>query len=284
MLIVPNVTMEEYIFYDVRHITPLFIVLVIVLLPLRLAIDSFWPSLDPQSIPIIRSSSWLNRVFAGHCFEMSLILFIVICYLKISRVNSSANLNIDSSPSLINSQPPPLRLNSKTDKLLRKLISPSPTPNSQKEINKKLMSIQVCKILVIYTSLVILIITTFITNSSLLELVQKWTGGECTNPNFHYYRGCLVDGSKYLGGFKISGHCLITSTFSLFIIWEGIMWKGWIQSPLEVVVALITLFVLASWITLFTITCLFYHTFMERLIGTFIGTSIFSLCYIYLSL
>lgn len=286
MLIVPSVTMEEFVFCDAKHIAPLFLLLVVALYPLRLLIDSFWPNFNPQLYPIIQSSSFLNRVFAGHCFEIYLILFILICYLKISKVNSSI-LNIDTSIATNRANSIPLRPLSKTDKLLKKLISPTPTPISQKEVNKKLIFIQVYKLFLIYIPLTILLISTLITNSSLFELIQKWTGGECTDPNFEHYRSCLVSGSKYIGGFKVSGHCLITSTFSLFLIWEGIMWKVWygsIKSPLGLIFTCIMAFIVVCWVTLFTITCLFYHTFLERLTGTLIGTSIFFICYIYLSL
>lgn len=283
MLVVPLVSMEEFVLGDARHIAGIFAMLVIVLYPLRLAIDWLWAGLDPQTIPVVNSGSYINRTFAGHSFEIFGLLFVLLSLLKVVRVNCQVtDLETDRSPL----RTPTLRPDSKTDSLLRKLAAPTVTPVSAKETNNMLFVLHGAKLIVLYLPLTVCIITSVVARNSLFELIQRWTGGQCSNPALDGYRACLVDGGHYTGGFKVSGHCLITTTFSLFLLWEGYMWKAWtgVKTLPERVLATAVCVVLVIWTLLFTITCLFYHTFPERLIGTGLGTGLFYLCYCYLCL
>lgn len=283
MLVVPQVSLVDFPWNNAYYLCPFFLILVCGLYPLRLAFDLAFPDFDPQIWPFIQSRSWINLVFASHCFEIFFCLFVLYACLKYRSVKSSSTVNIDEAEGTINYNEvvPKLTPFTQTDRVLVQFSSSQLL--SSTDILSKFVGVQLAKLASLYLPLVILIVTTFVVKPSLFELIQKATGGKCST-NHEYYRSCLVDGGRYSGGFKVSGHCLVTSSFTLFLTWEFIMFRVWYNCKSKYTNLLLhVLFAVVAtcWITLFVITCMFYHTFLERLLGTILGTSLFFLCFLY---
>lgn len=268
--------------------------------PIRLFKDFLYPDFDPQEWPFISSSGFLNKFLAGHCFEIFVCIFIFMNAFKIWLVRNKLPL-LPLTETATASQDPTgddddegatearwedLRSN-KSDLNLFKQVEHSDPPTS----NVRFIYLQLGKLAGIYMPLVLLIVWFF--GPSIYDRIYYATGGHCVNhPDIKYYRSCVSKGYKYIGGFKCSGHSLITSTFASCLAKETLSINSWLSyinktSPLPfsvfrfghlLVVFAVLLYL--CWLIMFTVTCLFYHTFPERIVGTSCGCLIFFFVYI----
>jgi membrane-associated phospholipid phosphatase len=155
----------------------------------------------------------------------------------------------------------------------------------------KYVYLQMIKLLFIYVLISILIVWFF--GASIYDRIHYLSGGYCKNHSeFKYYRSCIVHGYQYLNGFKPSGHSLITSTFASSLAFEIKSLNCWLTyinsfNPLSLKVNKISsimiafaLFIYTCWLIMFTVTCLFYHTLIERVVGTLSGCLIVFLVYV----
>lgn len=267
--------------------------------PIRLFKDLLYPDFDPQQWPIISSTGFLNKFLAGHCFEIFLCTFIVMnvfkCWLVCNKlpllpltaaIVTNAACDNDGEIPDDNNSGENLRSN-KSDLNLFKQIEHSDPPTS----SSRFISLQLAKLAGIYIPLVLLIV--WFLGPSVYDRIYHSTGGHCVNhPEIKYYRSCVSKGYRYTGGFKCSGHGLITSTFATCLAKETLSLNNWISyvnniNPLtfrvyrsgHLLVAFTTSLYLC-WLTMYTVTCLFYHTFPERVVGTACGCLIFFFVYI----
>lgn len=249
--------------------------------PVRLFKDVLYPNFDPQEWPFINSKGFLNRFLAGHSFEIFLTTFILLNIFKlwlvhnrmpILPINENNNENQEGTGYKQKLQ------SNKSDLNLYKQIEHMDPPTS----NTCFISLQLIKLVSIYGPIIVFIVWFF--GASMYDRIHHYTGGFCINhPELKYYRTCVSKGYKYTGGFKCSGHSLITSIFASCIAFETLSVNNWIVyinhlNPLPFhiyrsghLLVLFALYIYISWLMMFTITCLFYHTFFERIIGTACG-------------
>ena len=104
-----------------------------------------------------------------------------------------------------------------------------------------------------------------------IDHVFLWTGGSCsTDSTVTDALFCRKIGGKWDGGFDISGHFCFITNISL-VLWFEIFefpysssfWKNY------KIGALIP--VLVTWSFILTVTSIFYHTFLEKLLGCALG-------------
>lgn len=285
----------------------------IITAPLRVFKDVLYPNFDPQKWPFISSDGFLNRVLAGHCFEIFLALFIFIniykCWLVRQKLpylpvtettaifensnaadgtttNNNANNNSTITDESISSYIDHFQSNKSDSNLYKQTEHVDPPVTNRQYIN-----IQLSKIAGIYIPIIAFIVWFF--GPSIYDRIYYYTGGYClAHPEFKFYRGCVSHGYKYTGGFKCSGHSLITSTFATCLAIETISLNSWVSyinriNPLPFHIYRFShLFVVGAihfymfWLIMFTVTCLFYHTFAERVVGTFCGSLVVFLVYV----
>lgn len=256
----------------------IFPIILFVTVPIRFIKDTFFSDLFAQhKFWILQPTGPFNVIFAGSSFQIFATLFIIILvfkiialkkFLPILPITESSNEN-----SFYKSK------NRSTVNLLQQTSSC---------VNISYVKYQLVKLAMIYGPIILFIVWSF--GPALFDRINHWTGGHCTKSVFKYYRECVIDGHKYSNGFKTSGHSLITTTFATAILFELLNWNAFsdflqlqMNSSFRIVhkmINVLTLSIYACWVLLFTITCLFYHTFMERLIGTSIGVGIVYTTYI----
>lgn len=259
--------------------------------PIRYFKDTLYPNFDPQQWPFISSNGFLNRFLAGHAFEIFITSFIILNSYKLWLVYQKVPLlpvaeNINDNNSTIDNTINNLQSN-KSDLNLYKQIEHTELPIS----NTRYVSIQVIKLSCIYLPIVLFIVWFF--GASIYDRIYRSTGGYCVNhPELKYYKTCVSKGYTYTGGFKCSGHGLITSTFASCLAFETISLNNWISyinkiNPLPFhihrfghLLLVVSAYLYVCWLLMFTVTCLFYHTFFERVIGTSCGILIFAFIYI----
>ncbi|GMM27301.1 hypothetical protein DAMA08_000170 [Martiniozyma asiatica (nom. inval.)] len=240
--------------------TAIFPIVLIALVPLRSLFDWILPNFNPQLWPVINSNSFINTYFAGHSFEIYLCLYLSLYAFSIYQFRKN-NFILPRNESDVTFQHAVEELNVELKDTKRLIIS------------------QTLKLSILYGLLYLLVIKVPFFSASLFEYIQKFTGGSCTqsNGNGHdidgFYRQCLISGGKYKGGFKTSGHCFITSLFTLCLIRE------WSLNLKRIILSVACIGVCSIWLLLFIITNLFYHTFLERLFGTLISYGIYLLIY-----
>lgn len=264
--------------------------------PIRVFKDAVYPDFNPQDWPFISSKGFLNRFLAGHCFEIFLLLFIVINAFKLYLIKMKTPLlptiTQDHNDTLSNNDNVLIRLRKhKSDVHLLNMIKCVDNNNSESDKHSHYFSIQFLKLSIIYASLCLLIVWFF--GVSIYERIHHYTGGTCLDhPNLKYYRQCVNKGFTYIGGFKCSGHSLITSTFTTCLViecWSLLDWLLYINKINELSfklnkignsILLISISVSFCWSIMYLVTCLFYHTFAERVVGTLCGCFIFYSVYI----
>lgn len=106
-----------------------------------------------------------------------------------------------------------------------------------------------------------------------------WTGGRCDISDTKSAETCRSLHGKWAGGFDISGHFCFITNISL-ILWQelklllenanqhSITWN----TPC-LVYQWIILAVLLTWVNVLTITSIYYHTFLEKVLGCLFGYS-----------
>lgn len=276
-----------------------FLIVLTITAPIRAFKDTLYPHFNPQEWPFISSRGFLNRFLAGHCFEIFLITFIILNSFKYWLVRSKSPIlptredqlgnenNRDNQHNNHEDYYETLK-NSKSDLYLLKQIE---SLELSVATSSKYIYMEGIKLMFIYLPLSMLIIWFF--GPSIYEKIHYSTGGYCSNhPEFKYYQECVRNGYKYLGGFKSSGHSLITTTFASCLLFEIISLNTWVNYinfvnklsfkvlKISHLLLLVSLFIYVCWIIMFTITCLFYHTFSERIVGTLSGCLIIFFVYI----
>lgn len=224
--------------YKLLIVFPIFL---LVTAPIRFAKDTFISPIPPKT-SIVSSHGILNTVFAGSSFEVFLILYLTITLFKIA--------------------------------IWRKFTPVLPTTIQVRSSKRNVIIKETIKLFIIYASLIVLIVWAF--GPSLFDRVNRWTGGYCNVAREIYYRSCVAHGGLYVNGFKSSGHSLIAATFGTAASYELLGMNDYCKNVnltnnhkyLHKFVNVFVSFVYIAWVTLFLITCLFYHTFLERLVGT----------------
>lgn len=217
--------------------------------PIRYMKDRlFWP--DPPTIGIVQPHGIFNTVFAGTSFQLFLVLYLIITAFKTTA-------GVKFTPVL-------------------------PTTTASVVSRYPVFHKEAAKLAFIYVSITVLIVWAF--GPSLFDRVNKWTGGHCDVPSMEYYRACVAVGGKYVNGFKSSGHSLITTIFGTAAVNELVAMNEYcrtcivqLTTPYRYVkmsINFLVVFVYAMWVLLFLITCMFYHTFLERFVGTSIAVVI----------
>lgn len=264
--------------------------------PLRVLKDTVIPDFDPQGWPFISSDGFLNTFLAGHSFEIFTVLLIALnCYkfwlasfktplLPVTEEGETGTRNNNTKYNYLQSHI--------SDNLLLKQIEPtSPDGSTHKSVTTRYVCFQMLKLLGVFVPISACIVWFF--GPSLYDRIHYLTGGSCINhPEYKYYGSCSSHGFKYASGFKSSGHSLITSTFASCIAFETLDTNVWIQyinslwrlpyhlSYMGHLLVLFTTSVYFCWLIMFTVTCLFYHTLMERIIGTVCGLLIVYFIYV----
>lgn len=256
------------------HILFVFPCVLIITAPLRAFKDVLYPNFDPQEWSLIRSQGIMNRIFANHCFELFLLTFILLNIFKVWLVMFKAPL-LPVTASVEESE----RGNAPTNESDLCLYRQIQNPESQTNTEKRYYYIQLLKLVVIYGSISACIVWFF--GPSIYDRIHRDTGGHCVkHPEIPFYRICKDAGYNYKGGFKSSGHSLITTTLASCLAFETLSMWNWLVFVNSLnglstaviragkIVLFCCLFLYVTWLSVFTVTCLFYHTLGERVVGT----------------
>lgn len=230
-------------------------ILLLLAVPLRFLINELVPGIDPKRTPLLRSNSWFNTYFAGSAYQIFITIYLTIHIFTIYVIHKTTP------------------------------ILPTPTTQPQTSLGKLNVRTRITTLLLIYTPVVILIQWFF--GGSLFDRLNSATGGHCTLRGDYYYRACIIAGGTYVNGFKASGHSLITTVFGTSAAFEIHRLNVFVSTTrvsrkISVVaqfITCVTVMVCAAWLLLFSITCLFYHTFVERLTGTVLGVCVVYVTY-----
>lgn len=267
-----------------------FFTILLITAPIRQFKDVLYPNFDPQDWPFISSTGFLNKFLAGHSFEIFIAMFIILNSFKLWIVRNktpllpiteTANSNLDSGTDTAK-----LKIYKSDLQLFKQIETTDPTLTHSKYI-----LIELVKLLLIFTPIVLLIVWFF--GPSIFERIHYATGGFCIDHlDIKYYGICVRNGFKYVGGFKCSGHSLITCTFSTCLFTEALGVLDWIDYITNVYslpftikrmgnfVVLSAISISLCWMMMFVVTCMFYHTFAERIVGTTCASSIVLFVYI----
>lgn len=110
-----------------------------------------------------------------------------------------------------------------------------------------------------------------------IDHVFVWTGGACSVSDTASAEQCRRDGGKWEGGFDISGHFCFLTNISM-ILWMEIYSFQHFTNTNEIQpsrkwisVIYLNIFVLITWAFVLSVTAIFYHTLMEKVIGVTMG-------------
>lgn len=152
--------------------------------------------------------------------------------------------------------------------------------NSQKnwrEWSKKTIRVYLLKFLIVYVTLFACFL--------FIDHVFIWTGGSCDISDTKSAQKCKSLGGVWSGGFDISGHFCFLTNISL-ILWQELklLFNSsnqysvyWTTFPR--VVHWLILSILLIWINILSITAIYYHTFLEKVLGCLLGYSCLVLIY-----
>lgn len=240
--------------------------------PLRLLKDAYLPDFNPKKWPLISPDGFLNKFLAGHSFEIFTLVFIILQTYKLIVVIKMKPLLPTSDMTQIYD----CLQGSKSDV---SLIDTMKDSGNKKAATFRYSGVQMIKLAGIFMPVITCIVWFF--GPSLYERIHRITGGHCIgHPETVFYRSCVSSGWRYEGGFKSSGHSLITCTFASALSWETVSLNKWIvlmnritELPVRVsgsckLLQLAFLALCLAWLMMFTVTCMFYHSFMERVVGT----------------
>lgn len=111
----------------------------------------------------------------------------------------------------------------------------------------------------------------------LIDHIFIWTGGRCDVSDTFSAERCRTLHGKWEGGFDISGHFCFLTNLSL-VLWQELNWLFESSN-----VSLITwnercaflqwliVAVLIIWINVLVVTAVYYHTFLEKVLGCAFG-------------
>lgn len=252
--------------YDVALMLMFPLILLIGLL-IRLSLFILRLDIDPSALPLLSRTGRLNTYFAGHSFEEYTSIFILItAFLYLFK---SSTVRYDSRPGSI------LPVTS------RDLVSDDSG-------GKNLITKQLIKLALLFSWINILISWFF--GDPIFERILKGTGGRCSNGNAKLsYHQCLADdGNVWVGGTKMSGHSLILSCFTVTLLFEvhnliTVYRINRLNGVLDSISAkryqalfywsliAISGTAILIWLSLFTITAIFYHTILEKIVGLTCG-------------
>ncbi|SCV05029.1 LANO_0G16930g1_1 [Lachancea nothofagi CBS 11611] len=188
---------------------------------------------------ILSSKNWINQIFAYRGNLIWTILYVALASFQIHmRVSRSGALPLDAR-------------SSRRDSLMRTV-----KPYLVKLALKNLA-----------LTLVFLIIDrTFI-----------WTGGSCSISDTKSAEVCRHQGGNWENGFDISGHFCFLTTVSL-VLWLELSASQKYMSINDIVssrswhfLRASVVFVLVTWAFVLSVTAIYYHTFLEKVLGLAMG-------------
>ncbi|AMD19737.1 HCL414Cp [Eremothecium sinecaudum] len=121
-----------------------------------------------------------------------------------------------------------------------------------------------------------------------IDHVFMWTGGYCSIDNIKNAMECHGKGGKWEGGFDISGHfcylmtCSLALWFELTDLIKYTVTNEIPQAKLMKVTKYSTLTVLVMWLLLLSVTSIYYHTLIEKVLGVLMGYLCPFILYIYI--
>ncbi|EDO14824.1 hypothetical protein Kpol_339p11 [Vanderwaltozyma polyspora DSM 70294] len=195
---------------------------------------------------ILRSSNIVNELFAYHGNQVWLVLFIFLCLVQIYYRSKRFSLLISSES-----------FNGRDQLIAR---------------GKPLVKQYICK-LILKNLMLILVF-------SVIDNVFIFSGGECTSGSgTRSSQRCRHENGHWEGGFDISGHFCFLVTISMILWIELHQFKKHVdleglsgQLSLYSKIILMTVFtVLCIWVFILFITSVYYHTFMEKVLGCAMG-------------
>ncbi|CCH58111.1 hypothetical protein TBLA_0A03110 [Henningerozyma blattae CBS 6284] len=202
--------------------------------------DKFW---------LIRSNSWFNQLFAYNGNTVFLGLFLIIVSLQVYFSREDARLSL----------PIEIRTISRIKQF-------------QTKHYLRIAKEYICKLILKYFFLYL----EFLFIDHLFVL----TGGYCTNGSgTRDAMICRSGNGEWVGGFDISGHFCFLVTLSLIIWLELFKLEEFIRSrdlksnvTNEVIfMVFFIVSILILWIVMLCVTSLYYHTFVEKLLGCIMG-------------
>ncbi|AAS54840.2 AGR350Cp [Eremothecium gossypii ATCC 10895] len=125
---------------------------------------------------------------------------------------------------------------------------------------------------------VLLVVTVLQALFWFMDHLFVWTGGRCTVSDTKDSVACRRLGGEWVGGFDISGHFCLVMNLSL-VLWleltelQRYMHSQEIQLRKFAWARTTVLGALGVWLALLAITAIYYHTFVEKLLGTIFGYS-----------
>lgn len=120
----------------------------------------------------------------------------------------------------------------------------------------------------------------------IIDHVFIWTGGVCSISKTRSAERCRVLGGSWEGGFDISGHFCFLTNVSLILWYELYHCQKYISdNELRVNrkfawIEYLTLFVLAMWLFVLSVTATYYHTVGEKVLGLVMGYTCPTVMYI----
>ncbi|CUS20930.1 LAQU0S02e01618g1_1 [Lachancea quebecensis] len=110
-----------------------------------------------------------------------------------------------------------------------------------------------------------------------IDRVFVWTGGSCSSSATKSAEQCRKEGGKWENGFDISGHFCFLTNVSL-ILWLELssiqkQFASNERTPSKVwcVLLCLNVFVLTIWAFILSVTAIYYHTTLEKILGLLMG-------------
>ncbi|QEU61805.1 Yft2 [Kluyveromyces lactis] len=154
-----------------------------------------------------------------------------------------------------------------------------PTSNGEQDRNSPDLLQQVGKVLKVYSIKFVLVYLVLWACFLFIDHLFVWTGGNCDLSDTKSAERCRSLGGSWVGGFDISGHFCFLTNISL-TLWQEL--KLLLQYANQHTISWnspsskyqwIVLVVLCIWINVLTITSIYYHTFLEKVLGCAFGYS-----------